>query len=674
MRGGLFAEYNNRITLSSTAKQKGIAAINAMTANSVHYSASGTFHGEQILDVLVMMDSTDQQELFIDEIKNWLNSFNYTQSQNYAMRAAVNSIFTTLYRARWNTAADGLIRSDSSLWSAANNFARRNLHSDADFMKGNLGAEFGRRGDGHETSFIKNTLQSWFDDFDYQTNNEMLWIKAAARIDATDDCSEYGICGWNAGAVAYHLPDVHDCGPTIKIRAQDMSAADMAKACGTMLTTDTLFHPFMNTSGTPVANDLNEQLEVIVFDDYANYQVLANVLYGIATNNGGMYLEGSPNTPGNQARFICHEVWWDRSEFNIWNLEHEYVHYLDGRFDLHGSFSDSYNHEVVWWTEGLAEYVSKLNRNDDAIADANRARWSLSTLFNNSYQESQDRIYKGGYLAVRFMFEKHPEEVQNLLDMWRVGNHAGAQTHKDSLGSTYNTEFRNWSIGEVTSNDDIPLGLDGSGGCSPNCGGGETELTNEQAITISGSDGSETHYFIDVPADQTELKINISGGSGDADLYVTPGSQAGTNTWTCRPYKGGNSEECVIASPAAGKYYVMIKGYHSYSGVSLVATHSGTSGVPVINVGDTINNLSASQGDHIIYRLPLNGSATITITGGTGDADLYTKNGSEPTDSVYDCLPWKTGNEESCSVSYNGDVYIRIKAYNTFSGLTLTVN
>ena len=67
-------------------------------------------------------------------------------------------------------------------------------------------------------------------------------------------------------------------------------------------------------------------------------------------------------------------------------------------------------------------------------------------------------------------------------------------------------------------------------------------------------------------------------------------------------------------------------------------------------------------------------TATIAISGGTGDADLYVKAGSAPTTSSYTCRPYKTGNNESCSLTPTTATtyYIQVRAYTTFSGVTLT--
>src|SRR5690606_21965183 len=67
-------------------------------------------------------------------------------------------------------------------------------------------------------------------------------------------------------------------------------------------------------------------------------------------------------------------------------------------------------------------------------------------------------------------------------------------------------------------------------------------------------------------------------------------------------------------------------------------------------------------------------TATISISGGTGDADLYVRAGSAPTTSRYNCRPYKTGNNETCTFTpgSNTTYYIKVRAYSTFSGVTLT--
>jgi hypothetical protein len=99
-------------------------------------------------------------------------------------------------------------------------------------------------------------------------------------------------------------------------------------------------------------------------------------------------------------------------------------------------------------------------------------------------------------------------------------------------------------------------------------------LTNGALVSgISGASGSEKHYCLDVPAGKA-VSFVMSGGTGDADLYVKFGQTATTSTYDCRPYLSGNNETCNIAAKTTtGKFWVMVRGYSSYSSTSLKGTY-----------------------------------------------------------------------------------------------------
>ena len=90
---------------------------------------------------------------------------------------------------------------------------------------------------------------------------------------------------------------------------------------------------------------------------------------------------------------------------------------------------------------------------------------------------------------------------------------------------------------------------------------------------ISGASGSEQSWTLVVPSGASNLTFKISGGTGDADMYVNFGSAATTGDWDCRPYLNGNNETCTFPAPQAGTYHVMLRGYTSYSGVTLVGNY-----------------------------------------------------------------------------------------------------
>ncbi|TMO60345.1 S8 family peptidase [Pseudoalteromonas aurantia] len=204
-----------------------------------------------------------------------------------------------------------------------------------------------------------------------------------------------------------------------------------------------------------------------------------------------------------------------------------------------------------------------------------------------------------------------------------------------------------------------------------------TELTNGQAVSANGANGSETMYKISVPAGSTSLAIDLSGGTGDADLYVQVGQQPTLNSYNCRPYKTGNTESCSFANPAAGDWYVLLHGYSQYSGASLKATidSQGGCGSNCLDNGVPISNISGAQNQELFYTIevPANVNLSVTTSGGSGDADLYVRKGTKPTTSNYDCRPFRNGNSESCSLNsgQGGTYHIMLRGYSAFSNVRL---
>jgi vibriolysin len=85
---------------------------------------------------------------------------------------------------------------------------------------------------------------------------------------------------------------------------------------------------------------------------------------------------------------------------------------------------------------------------------------------------------------------------------------------------------------------------------------------------LSGARNSNTNYSYVTPAGATAMKFEMSGGSGDADLYVRYGSAPTTTTYDCRSAGATSTESCTINGAKQGTYYVLIKGYSAYSGVT----------------------------------------------------------------------------------------------------------
>ncbi|MBS2024161.1 MAG: PPC domain-containing protein, partial [Deltaproteobacteria bacterium] len=108
----------------------------------------------------------------------------------------------------------------------------------------------------------------------------------------------------------------------------------------------------------------------------------------------------------------------------------------------------------------------------------------------------------------------------------------------------------------------------GSGGG----GGGGNVLTNGVPVSnLSGAKSSTTTYTLAVPSSASTVAFTIAGSSSssnDADMYVKFGSAPTTSSYDCRPYLVGSNESCNLTAKS-GTWYVMIRGYTAYSGVTL---------------------------------------------------------------------------------------------------------
>lgn len=122
-------------------------------------------------------------------------------------------------------------------------------------------------------------------------------------------------------------------------------------------------------------------------------------------------------------------------------------------------------------------------------------------------------------------------------------------------------------------------GGDNGGGDGGNNDGDPSKLANGVAKTaLSGAKGDEKFFTIEVPANSENLIIEISGGSGDVDLYLKAGAKPSLSVYDCRPFRSGNTEKCTVAAPMAGIYHVLLRGYSSFSGVTLKASFQARAG------------------------------------------------------------------------------------------------
>lgn len=111
----------------------------------------------------------------------------------------------------------------------------------------------------------------------------------------------------------------------------------------------------------------------------------------------------------------------------------------------------------------------------------------------------------------------------------------------------------------------------------------------------------------------------------------------------------------------------------------LTSGGGGGGGGTVLSNGQTVSGLSASSGEWLHYTIEIPSGASnfsASISGGSGDADLYTRAGAQPTTGSYDCRPYQGGNNETCTAASPaaGTMHVSIRAYSSFANVSLTVS
>ncbi len=96
----------------------------------------------------------------------------------------------------------------------------------------------------------------------------------------------------------------------------------------------------------------------------------------------------------------------------------------------------------------------------------------------------------------------------------------------------------------------------------------------------------------------------------------------------------------------------------------------------VLQNGVAVTGLSGASGSAAYWTVNVPAGASnlvIASSGGTGDADLYVRAGSQPTTSTYDCRPYNSGNNETCTFAAPaaGTYHVMLRGYSAYSGATL---
>ncbi|MHC4936747.1 MAG: collagenase [Planctomycetota bacterium] len=193
------------------------------------------------------------------------------------------------------------------------------------------------------------------------------------------------------------------------------------------------------TELTPVPGDDHEVLTLVIYGSPDDYQTYQPFLYGLSTNNGGIFIESwgtlftYDRTP-QQSIYTLEEL-----------LRHEYVHYLDSRHLITGSFGEAgtlyEGNRLVWYNEGLAEFLAGSTRSQGVLPrgilleqiDGDATRLSIDDVIGTGYGSFTFYRYAG--MLFSFLESERPDLLLELFQTVRGNDIAALDALYASLES-----------------------------------------------------------------------------------------------------------------------------------------------------------------------------------------------------------------------------------------------
>ncbi|MFB7599676.1 M9 family metallopeptidase [Streptomyces sp. NPDC056160] len=579
MRAGYYVQYGDPQdvgTYDSSLRRAVENGFDALFAGG-HANDVSAGNGGVLEQAFVLTDSAQVQADYLKVYSRYLDAYDSRPWDAVPeMDRALNAIYTPLWRGPWLSDFVTAISADPGIADTLYHFTldHRDLLGKAnDVLDSNAGNDLANLIQIPALqSKVRPLIKGLLDGSSITGATDNLWVHVAYRA-ATGDpgqCSYYGVCDLTKQLTAAALPINYRCS-NFTIMAQALTATEQSDVC-TSLTNEVTFYRNQVRTSTPIPGEYFD-LKMVIFGSRSDYTTYSWAIFGNDTDNGGETLTGTPADPDNVAYSILYQ-WPTDNGFpaDAWNLNHEFAHVQQSVYDMKGDFGTQISVPDVWWIEGQAEYVSYTYRNltdDGAITEAAKHTYKLSQLFQNTYAiDDETRTYPWGYLAVRYMTEKHPDQIQAMLSKMRTGDYHGAYDVYNSIGTGYDADFDAW--------------LDTLTGGGHNGGGSATACTdsNVQAMARncyradqSRVAGDTDYLWIYLPAGTTTLKVTTSGGSGNADLYYDPTTWAGPSRFTERSTDSDNNESITVTNAEAGYRYISLYAVTDFSGVTVTTSY-----------------------------------------------------------------------------------------------------
>ena len=205
----------------------------------------------------------------------------------------------------------------------------------------------------------------------------------------------------------------------------------------------------LSESSLPVEGDPNHNIEMIIYGSMADYRDYQSLIYGLSSNNGGMYIE-------QWGIFFTYQRTPDESIYTLEELvRHEYVHYLEFRHLVHGMWGENEiydDNRLTWFDEGLAEFLAGSTKRDgieprlsvlERIDEDGSNRLTTNQIFSSSYN-SGFKFYRYSAVLFDFMYHYHNHIIRDLMQCLNNDDAACFDTIVEGLAAdeTFEEEYQ----------------------------------------------------------------------------------------------------------------------------------------------------------------------------------------------------------------------------------------
>ena len=380
----------------------------------------------------------------------------------------------------------------------------------------------------------------------------------------------------------------------------------------------------------------------VVFNMYQAYVGMAPLSFQLVmkvhykTNYENAFWNGSAMTFGDGATTFYPLVSLDVSSHEVshgFTEQQSNLTYSGQSGGINEAFSDMAGEAAEYYMRGSNDWQvgADIFKGSGALRYMNNPPLDGSSIDNAAnYTSSMDVHYSSGVYNKAFylLATKAGWNTQKAFAVFARANAnywvASTTFNQGACGAETAASDLGYTVADVTAAF-TSVGVSCSGGGGGGTGGDINGGALTKAVAKTGiaqsTSGYSVNYTLAVPSGATNLSFTMSGGTGDADMYVKFGSAPTDSSYDCRPYKSGNAETCTFATPSAGTYYVRLKAYSAFSGVSLLADYTTGGGG---GGGGTTQTYTNGTDVNIPDNNTTGVTSSITVSGRSGNAPSAT--------------------------------------------------